>query len=170
MAGSHRDLAFARCLRKEAASSDQLVSDLSSDDDEPGAMPLVAPARGMCAFPLPPASQHILAVMLSTAKTTSAQNPRQRARRTMVADGLPLFVRQDGTPRPRATVRDGVALREARRRKERVYPELTRVGGRARLVVIAGEVGGRRSSETAHYLSSSSPRAHGLETEMGEYF
>ena len=53
----------------------------------------------------------------------------------IVADGLPLFggaqlaidttlvsaVRQDGTPRPGATVRDGVALREARRRKERVY-------------------------------------------------
>ena len=52
----------------------------------------------------------------------------------IVADGLPLFggaqlaidttlvsaVRQDDTPRPGATVRDGVALREARRRKERV--------------------------------------------------
>ena len=86
----------------------------------------------------------------------------------IVADGLPLFggaqlaidttlvsaVRQDGTPRPGATVRDGVALREARRRKERVYPEVTGVGGRARLVVIAGEVGGRWSSETAHFLSS----------------
>ena len=49
---------------------------------------------------------------------------------------------------------DGVASREARRRKERVHPELTGVGGRARLVVIAGEVGGRWSSETAHFLSS----------------
>ena len=66
----------------------------------------------------------------------------------IVADGLPLFggvqlaidttlvsaVRQDGTPRPGATVRDGVTLREARRSKERVYPGLTGVGGRARLV------------------------------------
>ena len=65
----------------------------------------------------------------------------------IVADGLPLFggvqlasdttlvsaVRQDGTPRPGATVRDGVALREARRRKERVYPGKTGVGGRAPL-------------------------------------
>ena len=64
----------------------------------------------------------------------------------IVADGLPLFggaqlaidttlvsaVRQDGTPRRGAMIRDGVALREARRRKERVYPELTGVGGRAR--------------------------------------
>ena len=115
----------------------------------------------------------------------------------IVADGLPLFggvqlaidttlvsaVRQDGTPRPGATVRDGVTLREARRSKERVYPGLTGVGGRARLVVIAGEVGGRWSSETAHFLPTlaaakgvlrstgfASPRAHGLETEMGEYF
>ena len=83
----------------------------------------------------------------------------------IVVDGLQLFggtqlaigttlvsaVRQDGTPRPGATVRDGG---EARRRKERVYPELTGVGGRARLVVIAGEVGGRWSSETAHFLST----------------
>ena len=58
-------------------------------------------------------------------------------RLVIVADGLPFFggaqlaidtmlvsaVRQDGTPRPGATV--GVAVREARRRKERVYPELT---------------------------------------------
>ena len=112
----------------------------------------------------------------------------------IVADGLPLFggaqlaidttlvsaVRQDGTPRPGATVRDGVALRDARRRKERVYPELTGVGGGARLVVIAGEVGGRWSSETAHFLSSlAAAKARSvpqvlqvrarMETEMGEY-
>ena len=43
---------------------------------------------------------------------------------------------------------DGAALRAARRRKERVYPELSGAHGRARLVVLAGEVGGRWSSET----------------------
>ena len=106
----------------------------------------------------------------------------------IVADGLPLFGRAQlaidttlvSVVRG-ATVWDGVGLREARRRKERVYPELTGVGGRARLVVITGEVGGRWSSETAHFLSSlaaakahsvphgfASPRAHGLEMEMGE--
>ena len=36
-------------------------------------------------------------------------------------------------------------LQEARRRKERTYPELNGAGGRARLVVLAAEVGGRWS-------------------------
>ena len=43
---------------------------------------------------------------------------------------------------------DGVALRQARRRKEGVYPELSGAHGRARLVVLANEVGGRWSLET----------------------
>ena len=47
---------------------------------------------------------------------------------------------------------DGAALTAARRRKERTYSEL--VGrGRARLVVAAGEVGGRWSTETMSFLS-----------------
>ena len=84
----------------------------------------------------------------------------------VVADGLPLFggaqlatdttlvsaIRQDGTPRRGAATRDGVALLEARRRKARTYPELTGQGGRARLVVLAGETGGRWSNETASFL------------------
>ena len=79
----------------------------------------------------------------------------------VVADGLPLFggaqlaldatlvspLRRDGTARPRAAWVDGVALAEARRRKERTYPELSGEGGRACLVVIVGEVGGRWSAE-----------------------
>ena len=47
---------------------------------------------------------------------------------------------------------DGVALAAARRRKERTYPELTGQFGRARLVVLAGEVGGRWSDETQAFL------------------
>ena len=57
----------------------------------------------------------------------------------IVADGLPLFqgaqlvvdtfpvsvLRRDGVPRQRSTTQDGVALMTTRRRKERVYPELT---------------------------------------------
>ena len=86
----------------------------------------------------------------------------------VVADGLPLFggaqlaidttlvsaIRQDGTLRRGAATRDGVALLEARRRKARTYPELTGQGGRDRLVVLAGETGGRWSNETASFLSS----------------
>ena len=46
----------------------------------------------------------------------------------------------------------GVRLEVARRRKEARYPELVGNGGRARLVVLAGEVGGRFSDETAQFL------------------
>ena len=63
-------------------------------------------------------------------------------------------VRHDGTARPGAAERDGVALTQARRQKERTYPELVGEGGRARLVVLAAEVGGRWSEETAHFLRS----------------
>ena len=75
----------------------------------------------------------------------------------VVADGLPLFhgaqvaldttlvspLRRDGTPHTRCAVEDGVALMQARRRKERTYPELSGAHGRARLVVLACEVGGQ---------------------------
>ena len=59
--------------------------------------------------------------------------------------------RCDGTARPRAAHVDCVALTEARRRKERAYPEL---GPRslAKLVVLAGEVGRRWSEETTMFL------------------
>ena len=52
-------------------------------------------------------------------------------------------VRADGTARPGAAQRDGVAL---------VSPELVGRGARARLVVLAGEVGGRWSGETSKFL------------------
>ena len=75
----------------------------------------------------------------------------------VVADGLPLFggaqlatdttlvstFRRDGTSRPQADSIDGVALAAARRNKARTYPELSGGDGRARLVVLAAEVGGR---------------------------
>ena len=53
----------------------------------------------------------------------------------------------------RASDREGLALEVARRRKEMIYPELAGEGGRARLVVLATEVGGRWSSEAAFFLS-----------------
>ena len=80
----------------------------------------------------------------------------------IVADGLPLFqgaqlavdttlvsvLRRDGVPRQRSTTQDGAALMTARRRKERVYPELTGQRGRTRLVAWPGkwEAGGPRNA------------------------
>ena len=45
-------------------------------------------------------------------------------------------------------------LEVAPRRKETTYPELSGEGGRARLVVLAAEVGGRWNSETAQFLTA----------------
>ena len=92
----------------------------------------------------------------------------------VVADGLPLFngaqlaihtilvspIHRDGTPRPRTHHVHGVALQHARRNKEATYPELVGRGGRARLVVLAGEVGGRFSAETAQFISSFEDSGH----------
>ena len=43
-------------------------------------------------------------------------------------------------------------LDAVRKRKEDTYPELTGENGRTRLVVLAAEVGGRWSGETAEFL------------------
>ena len=89
-------------------------------------------------------------------------NVHDGRRLEIVAEGLPLFggvqlvvdttlvspLRGDGSPRPNAAVGDGVALHVATHRKERTYPELVGPRARARLVVWAGEVGGRWSGET----------------------
>ena len=50
-----------------------------------------------------------------------------------------------------ADAEDGVALRAARGRKERAYPELVR-SQRCRLVVFAVEVGGRWSAESVDFV------------------
>ena len=85
----------------------------------------------------------------------------------VVADGLPLFhgaqlavdatmvspVRGDGTARRRCAEHDGAALEQARRNKETTYPELCQVRGRARLVVLGCEVGGRWSEEARQFVS-----------------
>ena len=63
-------------------------------------------------------------------------------------------LRRDGTARARAANHDGAALEDARRRKEATFPELPGEGGRARLVVLAAEVGGRWSAETAQFLTA----------------
>ena len=58
----------------------------------------------------------------------------------------------DGSPRRHANQRDGVALPAAKRRKVATYPELAGPHSRAKLVVLAVEVGGRWSDETRGFL------------------
>ena len=53
-----------------------------------------------------------------------------------------VLVRADGAPRKLWATRDRVALDQARRTKERRYPELTGEYGRVRLVVLVCEIGG----------------------------
>ena len=61
---------------------------------------------------------------------------------------------RDGTPRRRADTHDGVVLQAAWKRKERIHPELLGPHGRAQLVVVALEVGGRWSEETGKFVSA----------------
>ena len=84
--------------------------------------------------------------------TARAENHR---RIEVIAEGLPVFhgaqlaidttlvspVRADGETHRQCQDTDGAALDAARRRKERTYPELTGGRGRAKLVVLAGEIG-----------------------------
>ena len=83
----------------------------------------------------------------------------------VIANGLPLWngtqlaidttlvspLTSNGQPRTRAGTYAGTAVREARRAKERTYPELLG-SGRCRLVVLALEIGGRWSDEAAQFL------------------
>ena len=83
-----------------------------------------------------------------------------------MADGLPLFgsvqlavdttlvspLQCDGTPHRGADNVDGAVLAAARRRKESTYPELVGPHARARLVVLASEIGGRWSAETRTFV------------------
>ena len=63
-------------------------------------------------------------------------------------------VRGDGSARRQCGHHDGTALQEARRKKEHTYPELARPrGGRARLVVLGCEIGGRWSDEARDFVS-----------------
>ena len=95
----------------------------------------------------------------------------------VVADGLSLWngsqlaidttlvspLHRDGTARRKAATHNGAALQYARRRKSTTCPELTGEGGRARLVVLAAEVGGRFSEEAAsfvHALAKAKSRSH----------
>ena len=60
----------------------------------------------------------------------------------------------DGSARRNAATSSGVALQAARRAKETTYPKPSGEGRRARLVVLAAEVGGCWSQETADFLNA----------------
>ena len=88
----------------------------------------------------------------------SAPDAADERRLEVIADGLPLFhgaqlaidttmspLGRDGAPHLQCANVDGAAMLAARRRKQRRHPELAGEDGRARLVVLACEVGGRWS-------------------------
>ena len=89
------------------------------------------------------------------------------ARRLEVVVGLPVrggaqlavdttlvcALHEDGRPRRKAAEPDGVALQAAERKKVTAYPELVGQRSRAKLVVLAVEVGGRWSEQTRVFLS-----------------
>ena len=95
-------------------------------------------------------------------------NTTDGRRLEVVVDGLSLFqgaqlaidttlvsaLRADGTPRSRAATTPGAALDDARTREETTYPELVGEGSWSKLVVLAAEVGGRWSAETAQFLGA----------------
>jgi hypothetical protein len=60
-------------------------------------------------------------------------------------------VNGNGQAHLRCADTDGVWLQDARRRKERTYPELTN-GSRCKLVVLALELSGRWSTEAVNFV------------------
>ena len=82
--------------------------------------------------------------------------PNDGRRLDVVVDGLPVYggapLAGYGSALRGAAARDGVALAEARRRKERTHPEFVQPGRRANLVVVAGEVGWRWSDEAIAFI------------------
>ena len=102
-------------------------------------------------------------VLLRDLNTHSSRTDEWRSE--VIANGLPLWngsqlaidtplvspLTSQTEPRRHQQSTAGAALRIARRAKERTYPELVG-GGRARLVVVAIELGGRWSTEAAILL------------------
>ena len=57
----------------------------------------------------------------------------------------------DGTPRRNVALEDGVALKAAKRKKVRAYPELVGPNSRAQLVVLAVKVGADGPVKREHF-------------------
>jgi len=91
--------------------------------------------------------------------------PKDDRKLECLATGLPLWngaqvaveatlvspLKADGTPRPGAARHPGTALRDAKKTKERRYPELL-TSGRCKLVVAAMKVGGRWAEEAYEFV------------------
>ena len=61
-------------------------------------------------------------------------------------------LRADGTPRPRAAERDGVAIADIEDAKHKTYPELARPSSGCKFLVLACEVGGRWSNTSCQFV------------------
>ena len=101
-------------------------------------------------------------------RNLNIDNPRpdDGRRIEVIANGLRLYhgaqlaidttrasaLKRDGTARAQAATKNGIALHVGRKRKEATYPELIGRNGRARLIVIGLEVGGRWSNEAVHFV------------------
>ena len=90
--------------------------------------------------------------MLMTARGGGRRSATLRSVQLTVDTTLVSAVQGDGQPQRGASDRDAVALNRARKKKETTYPELVRPGSRARLVVLALEVGGRWSQEARTFV------------------
>ena len=104
------------------------------------------------------------------------QTARQNERRIeVITNGLPVWggsqlavdttlvspLTSAGAPRRRGGATAGAALADARRSKERTYPEFGRAS-RCRLVVLGIEVGGRWSAEAASFVGCWLEHEHAL--------
>ena len=110
--------------------------------------------------------EHAFRPMFVCRTWTSPPRDAGNRRIEVVADGLPLFhgaqlaidttlvspLSRNGAAKRQCAGTDGAAMVQARQRKERTYPVLAQVHGRARLVVLACEVGGRWSGELLRFL------------------
>ena len=135
---------------------------------------LVAGVLGTRGFPLENATARICREGGGRVRTNvlvrdmdiGAFNPHDTRRLDVVVDGLPLFRarKPPWTPHWFAFSREKESQTSVCQRQRsgnhcsteterRRYPELTGVNVRARLVVLAAEVGGRFSTETSHFLN-----------------
>ena len=152
--------AFCRCRRAADALGDHLAACPRSGLLRSRSSPLERAAARAC--------REAGATVVSNAllRDLNLHPDRQDDRRIeVIANGLPLWggaqlavdttlvsaLDSAGEPRRYQRRTQGAALRQARRAKERTYPELLR-SPRCRLVVLAVEVAGRWSPEAAQFV------------------
>ena len=150
-----------RCRRSLDSLGDHRAACATSGALRSRAGPLERAAARVCREAGARVATNVLVSDLNVSRTNRLDNRRIE----VIAHGLPLHngaqlavdttmvspLTSSGEPRPQGRQPGSPALRAARQAKERTYPEL--VGGtRCRLVVLAMEVGGKRSKEAADFL------------------